>query len=522
MTKETKLWNASVLLWMIAPVLTFLGILAVERLLFTNTDDGSIMLFAAVGSAALCIAAELFLVRSALLRQEKYGFVLFFAALLQFLIPLSLVIALSHAKYDGDALVTLAFIAGFNFFITVLEILALAVFSAIVKILQHTRHSSRAEKVLLAGAILSIHVAVLFPVLILLITKPPHHKTATPSYLYDASSVDFRRDEKVKTTLGQLPRPLKIFRKADEFFAMSPTGQTVSLPFMENVDADAGKFIFFDVYTDRVYYEQHGDVMMLDINSKKIKKLPDAFTRALKEESCFSTMVANCNPRHILGAHNNELALGFQGDVAVINIETGERTNTSYEGGDYGGLYFFWVNSKGYRLFLDTHPAIREQFSRADEQIGNILWVYFDDKGDAYKTLGGEDFGPDRWGSVIYGGGERSYFFKDKTPVLTLKTDFPSSNSYSEANKSQFSVRELYLLDEKSVGLVIENKLIVINLVDKEARIVRNQKEIERLISGASLLSVDYGSYLGNNCVWNKDAEIAAGKDGARDIFCLQ
>jgi hypothetical protein len=527
MTRAAKCWGAAIIGWILLPaVLGLLGGLVIRSGILSHPSPNALYLFGRGLYGAICIAVEILIIRMSIIQGRRYGATMFFAALLQLFLPLAVSLLVSHlnGSFNDNSFMFGLVLYGTYFAAIVIQECAILILVAVTLfILRKTRFSQHTGTLLSAAALGSlILLGIIKPSLAMIKFNIAHSPLALATANYNVSAVEFRQDEKAQTTLGKLPRPLKIYRKENEFFGIDPKGNRIELPFMENVDTDENS-MFFDVYSDRIYYEQGGDVFMLDVNTRQIIKLPVAFSDALKEQNCSVRSPGSwCNTRHILGSHNDELALGFQGDVAVINIVTGERHNTSFEGPYTEGLYFFWANSKAYRLFVDSHPEKKEDgYPKTDEQLGNILWIYFDDKGEEYHVLTDEDLDSDRWGSVIYGGGERSYFFAQKTPIVTLKTDFPSTTYFAD-NESRFSIRELYLLNDKSIGLVIEKRLIVIDLETQTGNVLTDEKEIGRLIQNASLLSLDYTDYASFQCIDHRAIDQAQRDAGAEDIFCLQ
>lgn len=459
---------------------------------------------------AACVATEIFIIRRAILKKEGYFALIFLGAAVQFLIPASLLVALllgaGSQGENGFGLGFLVVILGFIFVsISVAELVTLLLTTVTLFILR------KQDKMQYAPSLLVMEAVVVFVVLgvivPLVLVNQVRDSELEPAYLsleYDSFDKEFREPEKQTTQLGTLPRPLGVVRRDDSFFALTADEDFIPLTFMEGLNPDSDRKIYFDVFTDHVYYVTAGEGYDFDLSTGTATLLPSPIQNALEETNCDLRDPPPCSSkREFVSAHNDQVALGTFNDVAVFDMNTGERLHqTTQFGSDFSSMYFFWIGDRGYRLVSDYHPllATRPEQGNNDETLMNILRFYLEDHPDAYHLITQAESGPDYWGNVIYGGGVRSFYFDGKTPILTLKTLFPSVRRYDD-NQAKFSVREFYQLDELHVALEVEDKLIVINLVSREVESITDQTEIASLLIDADLLSSDRDIFLQSTCL---------------------
>jgi len=347
---------------------------------------------------------------------------------------------------------------------------------------------------------------------------------------YDLSDVGFRHNTKVNTILGKYKRPLRIFREGNTFFGISTDGERTPLSFLDSLQPDPKKEMYFDVFNDRVYYVKDEKLSFFDVAHNTSTLLPEPIQKALQETAqCIS--FPPCNKRQLTGVHNNTIALQTEsmagtGDVAVFNIQTGERVaQTVYAGYDTSRVYLLWIDGKGYRLILDAkgdpynHPVMKEDgvYTRSEQTTANTMRIYLENHDEAYYMPSDDEF-MDRWGQIVFSGGP-SIYFKNRTPIFTFETNYQKARI---DDASKFSVRNLYRLEDKKLGLEIEDKLVIIDPETKKVHTTSKPEEIENLLAKAVLLSGDGDQY--NNqgrCAYTNEIYNLVKNNTVDFIFCL-
>lgn len=345
---------------------------------------------------------------------------------------------------------------------------------------------------------------------------------------YDLSDISFRADQK-NTLLGNLPRPLRIFNTPSGYVGVTLTGEHISLSFLNAIGNSKIDYLFLDVFDDRVYFVRDRVGYVYDLTAKTTTKLPETIQAVLQEGySGFGTTYY----RRIIAAHGSMIALADielagTGDVVVYDTVSGEKIfQTVYLGYDSNRVILFWANGKNYRLFLNgqgkpsKHPVIKTGglYQRIESTVSDMMAIYLDENGEPYHRLSDNEM-MDGIGKVVFSG-SNDWFFNNKIPILEFSSAYPKEK-YGE---SKFSVRNIYLLADGRVAVELEKDLIVIDLVDKHAEVVNDQKIIEQLIGSAKLLGADdeNAHYYLNQCNSDKYTEAVSKEKDNTFVFCLK
>src|SRR3989338_8171267 len=97
---------------------------------------------------------------------------------------------------------------------------------------------------------------------------------------YDLSDVGFRHNRKLNTVLGKYKRPLRIFREENNFFGISTDGERTPLSFLDSLQPDPKKEMYFDVFNDRVYYVKDEKLSFFDVTQVTSIVLPEPIKNA--------------------------------------------------------------------------------------------------------------------------------------------------------------------------------------------------------------------------------------------------
>ncbi len=360
------------------------------------------------------------------------------------------------------------------------------------------------------------------------LTTHSGNPSAALDLTYNMSEVAFRQAAKIKTTLGSYPRPLRIEKNSSgRFIGITPANKTVPLPFLDALpltEGDLDEKPFFDIFHDRVFYVHKEKAYVFNIITQQTKLLPDSIQKALKEETCsdFGRLRRKvCYTRSIIGAHADTLALSLVAtqDIAVFNIKTGERiAQTFTKGYDISRLYLLWVDGKGYRLIVDSkgEPTFSWWgYAQSFQTQTNTMRIYLEDHPEPYPTEDG--FDDWRFRSIVFSGGT-SFYFKDKTPLLTVATTFPNAKIPGD---TKFAVRNVYNLGKGMLGIEIENKLVIVDTGNKTARDTADAIEIENLLSQATLLASDDEQQFRFSCPYTNEVQKSVQEQKNKFVFCL-
>ena len=320
---------------------------------------------------------------------------------------------------------------------------------------------------------------------------------------FDSFSVAYRSDEKAQTILGKLPRPVRALYKDGSFIGLTTKDSIIQIP-VSGVTIDPQFEVLFDVYSDKVYYVNDGSLFYFDVKSQtNVPVMVNGKNFTVSSDDKLS------------GVHNEYLAIeksgGYAGTdkITVYDLRTGEPVaSTTIVGYDISRAYIFNLNGKKYQLIVDSKggshsgPTLAKPgyIRTVQTQDDNMRFYLYDDSSSAYvvaeKSNGDfslDDPIMDAWNDIVFTI-TPSMYFNGKTPFYTLKTAAENNDPY-DVNK--FSVRNFYQLDYGSVGLEVNDGLIVINLDRKtaEAEYITDATTIENILKDAILLGSDENDY---------------------------
>lgn len=346
---------------------------------------------------------------------------------------------------------------------------------------------------------------------------------------YDISEIAFRAGEKT-TQLGRLPRPLRVFHTSAGYVGVSLSGEKAPLAFLDSMGAGKIDHLFLDVFSDKVYFLRDGIGYAYDLAAKTTVALPAPVQAALQEQ--VPDIVGTLHKRRIIAAHASYIALADTelagtGDVVVYDVHSGEKVfQTAYLGYDQNRVVLFWINGKGYRLFLNgqgkpsQYPVIKPGglYQRTESTADVTMAIYLDENSESYHRLSDDEM-MKGVGKVVFSSGNE-WFFDDKTPILELQTAYP----HERYGESKFSIRNIYLLEDGRLAVEIEKSLIVINLTDKHAETILDQNSIKQLLETAKLLSADdeNAHYNISQCGYDAYTEAFSKEKDSVFEFCLK
>lgn len=297
------------------------------------------------------------------------------------------------------------------------------------------------------------------------------------------------------------------------------SGKQISLPLLNSVGFTNIEQLFLDIFTDRIYYVRNGTGYVHDLTTNTTLPLPAEMNEALRS-------------RRIIAAHGQYLALATGGGLAgtgdVVVYDTGTGTSTSqtiYIGYDDNRVLLFWINGKGYRLFMDargapySHPVVKRGglFQRTEQTVDNVMSLYLENHPESYRVPSQDEM-MDYWGKVVFSF-DNDWFFKDRKPILQLRT-----NGQAGENEAAFSVRNVYILQDGRLAVEIENRLAVMDITSRRSEIIDDPATVERVLKDAALFSADdENAYLfQGHCAFNNDIYDLLQQPGNKFVFCLK
>lgn len=325
---------------------------------------------------------------------------------------------------------------------------------------------------------------------------------------YDKADVAYRSSVKAKTKLGQLARPLRIIQTPQGYLGIPLSSERISLPLLNSIGTANIEQLFLDIITDRIYYVRNGTGYVHDLSTNKTASLPVAMNEALRT-------------RKIIATHGRSIALASggglagTGDVIVYDTEAGSSTSkTIYIGYDDNRVLLFWINGRGYRLFMEARGA---SYDRTSKSKNDNMSLYLEDYPESYRVPSQDEM-IDYWGKVVFSG-DNDWFFKDRTPILVLKTNHPTGD-----NETKFSVRNVYILKDGRLAVEIEDRLVVMDLSTRQTEIIDEPVSVEDHLKYATLFSADdENAYLFQGyCAFNNDIYALLQESGNKFIFCLK
>lgn len=351
------------------------------------------------------------------------------------------------------------------------------------------------------------------------LNSPEYHENIVLQKYTDLTS-SFREEEKNKTLLGGLPRPLGIMRGNRGYFGVDADGNKRELLFLDSLQVDAERGVYFDIYKDAVYYIKDNVAYALEIQPQassdiktSVRKLHPAIQEYIQQPICVDGFIAEekeCIPKKIVGAHGNILAIydGFRGAsdgiITTFNMENGEMIARSmYVGYDYLRLHLFWLGDTRYRLM-----------TRSDER---NMEFYLDVDAEPFVFPTSTSYFMDTWGEVAYCAG-CDFYFNNKKPIYSYNAPVVEKRM---PRWVKVSVRNLYRLQDNNVALEIDDKLLFVDLINRTGRLIENQNEIRKIMEGAILLLADDEQQSYFDCVDRENLFKYSEKVDEDFVFCL-
>ena len=340
--------------------------------------------------------------------------------------------------------------------------------------------------------------------------------------LFIYTQKDFRqstyRDDNLETYLGELPRPVKIFRN-DQGAFIALTRQNERLP-LEKIPAikTTAKYtnIFFDKYDDRVFYQQDHKLYMYDIQAQSSRTLP------YRGGSIKNYEVAGVYKNRLL-LRKNQGVSAATAQFVPYNLDENRLSRRDYDStilsSEHTVLVAFTMGEERWRLYMTLKPAVANRsdtlsiyLKRHDSQQHPDL--IGDSRTDFTATPAMED---------VFARGRSSELDLDGPPLIRVSTKVPTIFG-DVLSGTPFRIREVYALPGQRVAVAIDDRLAVIDPKQNTAVSIEDKVQIRQLLGKAELLAApienQFSYYTESYCF--PDQYPGPTIENAQFAFCLE
>jgi hypothetical protein len=322
------------------------------------------------------------------------------------------------------------------------------------------------------------------------------------------------RDDNLETYLGELPRPVKIFRNDKNAF-IGITRKNERLP-LEKIPpiktTDESTNIFFDKYDDRLFYQKDHKLYMYDIQAQSTRTLP------YRGGSVKDYEVAGVYKNRLL-LRKNQGVSAATAQFTPYDLDENRISPRDYDStilsSEHTVLVAFTMGEERQRLYLTMKPAVANR----SDTLSIYLKGYDSDKYPDLKTVSsplpagddvfarGRSAGPDL---------ERRPLIRVSTRALTIFGDVLSG--------TPFRIREVYALPGQRVAVAIDDRLAVIDVKQNTAVSIEDEGRIRQLLQKAELLAApienQFSYYTESHCF--PDQYPGPTIENAEFAFCLE
>ena len=357
-------------------------------------------------------------------------------------------------------------------------------------------------------------------VLIAIVTICLAALAGTALFIY--TQKDFRqsmyRDDNLETYLGELPRPIKIFRNDQgAFIALTRNNERLPLAKIPPIKTTAEYTnIFFDKYDDRVFYQQDHQLYIHDIQAQSTRALP------YRGGSIKNYEVADVYKNRLL-LRKNQGVSAATAQFIPYNLDENRISRRDYDStilsSEHTVLVAFTMGEERWRLYLTLKPAVA---NRSDTL---SLYLKGYDSGQHPELIGDSRNGfmatPAR--DDVFARGRNAGPDLDVPALVRVSTKAPTIFG-NVLSGTPFRIREVYALPGQRVAVAIDDRLAVIDVKQSTAVIIEDEGRIRQLLPKAELLAApienQFSYYTESHCF--PDQYPGPTIENAKFAFCLE